>query len=197
MIFGSVDDPIDARLNRLLEATKARVQRGVERRSIDPNTVASRRQHGVLLGMNADTSIQGCPCNVRRIRHIACLIQLVEHSVLTPQAASLSAVLDAARCAVVSRAQDPIERHRRLLPRKRVGRGGYETNPRRGWVVGFLLIGLGALRSRVGTGLEPEDAPLGRLRQVLPYFPLVATALVAGYSGITGRSLGNVGVATP
>ena len=65
-----------------------------------------------------------------------------------------------------------------------------------GWVVGFLLIGLGALRSRVGTGLEPEDAPLGRLRQVLPYFPLVATALVAGYSGITGRSLGNVGVAT-
>ena len=73
----------------------------------------------------------------------------------------------------------------------------FNTNPiNSGWVVGFLLIGLGALRSRVGTGLEPQDAPLSRLRQVIPYSPLVATALVAGYAGITDRSLGAVGVAT-
>ena len=73
----------------------------------------------------------------------------------------------------------------------------FNTNPvNSGWVVGFLLIGLGALRSRVGSGLEPQDAPLSRLRQVIPYSPLVATALVAGYAGITERSLGAVGVAT-
>jgi hypothetical protein len=69
------------------------------------------------------------------------------------------------------------------------GRGGCQhTNPVDvGWVVGFLLIGLGALWSRVGAGLELQDVPVSRNRQVIPYFPVVATALVAGYSGITGR----------
>jgi diguanylate cyclase (GGDEF)-like protein len=73
----------------------------------------------------------------------------------------------------------------------------YDTNPIDvGWVAGFLLFGLGALRSRVGSGLEPQDAPLSPLRQVIPYVSLVAAALVAGYLAISGRGLGTVGVAT-
>lgn len=73
----------------------------------------------------------------------------------------------------------------------------YHTNPVDvGWVVGFLLIGLGALWSRVGAGLELQDVPASRNRQVIQYFPVVATALVAGYSGITGRGLGTVAMAT-
>jgi diguanylate cyclase (GGDEF)-like protein len=73
----------------------------------------------------------------------------------------------------------------------------YNTTPANaGWVVGFLLLGLGALRSRVGSGLQPQDAPLSRLRQVIPYVPLVGAALVGGYLAATGRSLGTVGVAT-
>src|ERR1700719_3640541 len=50
-----------------------------------------------------------------------------------------------------------------------------------GWVAGFLLIGIGALRAASTPELHAEaDGPVGRAGQLLPYLPAAAAALVAG-----------------
>jgi diguanylate cyclase (GGDEF)-like protein/PAS domain S-box-containing protein len=50
-----------------------------------------------------------------------------------------------------------------------------------GWVAGFLLIGIGALRAASTPELHAEaDGPVGRAGLLLPYLPVAAAALVAG-----------------
>jgi diguanylate cyclase (GGDEF)-like protein/PAS domain S-box-containing protein len=50
-----------------------------------------------------------------------------------------------------------------------------------GWVAGFLLIGIGALRAASTPELQAEaDGPVRRAGLLLPYLPVAAAALVAG-----------------
>src|SRR6202165_1503489 len=69
-----------------------------------------------------------------------------------------------------------------------------------GWVVGYLLIGIAALRAASMPALSAEadgaavDGPPGRLGLLLPYLPVAAAAGLAGRLGALGGGLGRAGV---
>jgi diguanylate cyclase (GGDEF)-like protein/PAS domain S-box-containing protein len=57
-----------------------------------------------------------------------------------------------------------------------------------GWVVGFLLIALGAVRAGLlaGSATRDEARPLGRWTVVLPYIPVAVAAAIAVLKNVSG-----------
>jgi hypothetical protein len=64
---GLVDDSPDAGLKRLLEAAKAGTMCAVERRAIDPDSEASAGKKSILLGMDADATVQCTASGMPRV----------------------------------------------------------------------------------------------------------------------------------
>jgi len=57
-----------------------------------------------------------------------------------------------------------------------------------GWVAGYLLIALGAVRAALSTGpaAQADDRPFGRWTLVLPYVPVTIAAILAVLKNVSG-----------
>jgi diguanylate cyclase (GGDEF)-like protein/PAS domain S-box-containing protein len=66
--------------------------------------------------------------------------------------------------------------------------GGPEQLLGTGWVAGFLLIALGAVRAALLAGSAPraDERPAGRWTAVLPYIPVAVAAVIAVLKSVSG-----------